>query len=105
MIHYVIIQPNAEAALDAACLYRRERAPDAAARWFAGFVEAIYSLESFPERCPLAPENEHFSEEIRQLLYGAGRDVFRILFTIKGDAVHVLHIRHGAQRYVHENGI
>ena len=98
----VIIQPNAEAELEAAYLYRQARAPQAAARWFAGLVEAINSLERFPARCPLAPENGHFPEEIRQLLYGARRDVFRILFTIQGDTVHVLHVRHGAQQYLHE---
>ena len=98
----VIIQPNAEAELDAAYRYRYDRAPQAAAWWFAGIVEAINSLEQFPARCPLAPENGHFAEEIRQLFYGARRDVFRILFTIRGDTVHVLHIRHGAQQYWHE---
>ena len=73
----VIIQPNADAELEAAYLYCYERAPQAAARWFAGIIEAINSLEQFPARCPLAPENGHFPEEIRQLLYGARRDVFR----------------------------
>ena len=102
MIYRVIIQPNAEAELDAAYTYRHARAPQAAARWLAGLVEAINSLEQFPARCPLAPENGHFAEEIRQLLYGTRRDVFRILFTIQGDTVHVLHIRHGAQQYLHE---
>ena len=105
MTYRVIIQPNAEAELDAAYRYRYQRAPQAAARWFAGFVEAINSLAEFPERCPLAPENGHFPEEIRQLLYGDRRDAFRILFTIQGDTVHVLHIRHGAQRYLHEDEI
>ena len=98
----VIIQPNAEAELEAAYQYRYERAPQAAAGWFAGIAEAINSLAQFPARCPLAPENEYFAEEIRQLLYGARRDVFRILFTMQGDTVHVLHIRHGAQQYLHE---
>ena len=98
----VIIQPNAEAELEAAYLYRYERAPQATARWFAGIIEAINSLEQFPARCPLAPEHGHFPEEIRQLLYGARRDVFRILFTIQGDTVHVLHVRHGAQQHLHE---
>ena len=103
MSYRVIIQPNAEAELDAAYLYRYTRAPQAAARWFAGIVEAINSLAEFPERCPLAPENGHFPEEIRQLLNGTRRDAFRILFTMQGDTVHVLHIRHGAQRYLHED--
>ena len=52
MIYRVIIQPNAEAELEAAYLYRYERAPQEAARWFAGFVEAINSLAQFPARCP-----------------------------------------------------
>jgi plasmid stabilization system protein ParE len=102
MTYRVIIQPNAEAELDAAFEYRRARAPQAATRWFAGFVDAINSLAEFPERCPFAPENGHFPEEIRQLLYGTRREAFRILFTIQGDAMHVLHIRHGAQRYLHQ---
>jgi plasmid stabilization system protein ParE len=98
MTYHIIIQPGAEADLDAAYTHRRARAPEAAARWFAGIVEAINSLQDFPARCPLAPENEHFAEEIRQLLYGRRRDVYRILFTIREDTVHVLHIRHGAQQ-------
>jgi plasmid stabilization system protein ParE len=102
MIYRVIIQPNAEAELDAAYMYRYARAPQAAARWFREFVDAINSLAEFPERCPLAPENGHFPEEIRQLLYGNRRDAFCVLLTIQGDTVHVLHIRHGAQRYLHQ---
>jgi len=102
MSYQVIIQPRAEADISAAYAYRAAQAPQAAARWFAGLIEAVYTLEQLPARCPLAPENGHFPEEIRQLLYGTRRDVFRILFTIQGDTVHVLHVRHGAQRYLHE---
>lgn len=61
-----------------------------------------------PERCPLAPETAFFTEEIRQLLteeirqllYGRGRGVHRILFTIKDATVVVLHVRHGARKYL-----
>jgi len=31
------------------------REPEAAERWFRGLVEAIYSLEDLPERCPVMP--------------------------------------------------
>ena len=103
MIHRVIIQPNVEAELDAAYRYRYAWAPQVAVRWFTGFVEAINSLAQLPERCPYAPENGHFPEEIRQLLYGTRREVFRILFTIQGDTVYVLHVRHGAQQYLHQD--
>jgi hypothetical protein len=56
-----------------------------------------------PIRCPLAPENGHFPEEIRQLLYGTRRDAFHILFTIQSDTVHVFYIRHRAQRYLRQD--
>jgi plasmid stabilization system protein ParE len=60
-------------------------------------------LDQFPARCSLAPENEHFTQEIRQLLHGPRNDVYRILFTIQGDTVHVLHVRHGAQQHLTED--
>jgi len=46
-------------------------------------------LRVLPKAFPLAPENDEFSEEIRQMV--AGR--YRVLFTIKGRKVHVLHVR------------
>ena len=103
MTCHVLIQPQAEAEIETAYLWKRDHAPQAATRWFAGIVEAINSLDQFPARCPLAPENEHFPQEIRQLLYGPRHDVYRILFTIQNDAVHVLHIRHSAQQYLSED--
>jgi hypothetical protein len=45
----------------------------------------------------MTPENEYAEEEIRQLLYGRRRGVYRILFTIEGDMVSVLTVRHGAR--------
>ena len=60
-------------------------------------MQAIESLSTFPRRCSIAPENGLFAHEIRQLLYGRGTSVYRVLFTITGDTVSVLHIRHSAQ--------
>jgi hypothetical protein len=50
------------------------------------------------DRCPLAPENKEFPFEVRQLLYGRKPHLYRVLFTIEGDTVVVLHIRHGRRR-------
>ena len=55
--------------------------------------EQIVTLESFPERCPLIPENEILGTRYRHLLYGNYRTVFRIA----GRTVHVLRIIHGAR--------
>lgn len=98
MNYRLIIQPPAIVDLDEAYDGIRQRAPEAAARWFNGFVDALETLRSFPERCALAPENEYFEQEIRQFLYGRRGGVYRALFTIVGDEVHVLHVRHGARR-------
>ena len=46
-------------------------------------------LAIVPRGFPLAPEDEEFSEEIRQMVVGR----YRVLFTIKGRKVHVLHVR------------
>ena len=64
-------------------------------RWFEELEEAIYSLAEMPSRCGFAPENEEAGFEVRQLLYGRRRHSYRILFTISGETVTVLHVYHG----------
>lgn len=78
-----------------------------ARQWYSGLLQEIQSLSQMPKRCPLARENEYFSQEIRQLLYGKGRNLYRILFTILEDqevaTVRILHIRHGTQQTLGED--
>lgn len=70
--------------------------PEAAAQWYNGIIEAAFSLEEMPGRCGLAPENEHFEEEIRQLLHGKRGSQYRILFNISGENVWILHVLHSS---------
>ena len=49
----------------------------------------IEQLGIVPNGFPLAPEDSEFTEEIRQMIVGR----YRVLFTIKGRKVHVLHVR------------
>lgn len=100
MTFRVIIQPPAAQDLEDAFLWIAERNPEAAAAWFDELQKSIESLASFPERCSLAPESGVFAQEIRQLLHGRRGSVYRILFMIRRDAVHVLHVRHGARDYL-----
>lgn len=46
-------------------------------------------LAIVPKGFPLAPEDDEFFEKIRQMDVGR----YRVLFTIKGRKVHVLHVR------------
>jgi plasmid stabilization system protein ParE len=55
--------------------------------------DQVKTLEYFPERCPLIPENEILHTRYRHLLYGNYRTVFRI----SGKTVYVLRIVHGAR--------
>jgi plasmid stabilization system protein ParE len=67
-------------------------------RWFQGLEEAIASLSELPQRCPVAAENSWFPFEVRHLLYGRKPNVYRVLFTIQGETVYFLHIRHGRRQ-------
>lgn len=75
-----------------------QEAGETGLRWFQGLREAVASLAHFPERCALAPENAAFPFPVRQLLYGRKLHRYRVLFTIEGDTVSILHIRHGRQQ-------
>jgi plasmid stabilization system protein ParE len=94
----LIIQPPAFEDLDEAYQWIKERSPGAAARWFNGFVDALNSLRTSPERHGLAPENDVIEPEVRQLLYGRRGGTYRALFTISHKEVRVLHIRHAARQ-------
>jgi plasmid stabilization system protein ParE len=62
-------------------------------RWYTGIRAAIRDLATSAEESGLAYEDRFFAETIRQRLF----DSCKILFVIREDRVHVLHIRHQAQ--------
>ena len=60
-----------------------------ARRWARQLRTAVLNqLAVIPNGFPIAPENDVFSAEIRQMIVGR----YRVLFTIKGRRVHVLHV-------------
>lgn len=108
MRYLIEISSVAEAEADSAFLrISQVTSPEQASRWYAGLLKAIESLSQMPKRCSLARENDYFTQEIRQLVYGRGRNSYRILFTIiEGDeisTVRILHIRHAAQQTLGES--
>lgn len=61
-----------------------------AQQWARQLRSAVFKqLAVVPKGFSLAPEDNEFSEEIRQMIVGR----YRVLFTIKGRKVHVLHVR------------
>lgn len=65
--------------------------PAAADRFVGGLAKQVGTLERFPERCPLIPENALLGTTYRHLLCGDYRTVFRV----SGRTVFVLRIVHG----------
>ena len=96
--YQVVIQPEAQQGIEKAYLWFSKDSPRKARLWLEGLYKAILSLEQMPYRCSLAFENNFLEEEIRQLIYGKGRSAHRILFTITGDIVQILFVRHVAQK-------
>ena len=89
------VELSNEALTDAEGLYEwlTEAAPVRGPLWFSRLMAAIQSLQTFPQRCAYATENERFPFEVRQLLFGRKPNVYRVLFTIEGNTVFVLRIR------------
>jgi len=89
-----VIQPEARKGIEQAYEWIKEESPASAVKWFNGILKAISSLETLHTRCALAPEGKDIGREVRQLLYGKRSNVYRILFVIRADEVHVLYVRH-----------
>jgi plasmid stabilization system protein ParE len=62
-------------------------------QWYYGIRAAIRDLAVSAQQCGLAYEDRFFAEPIHQRLF----DSYKILFAIREDTVHVLHVRHQAQ--------
>jgi plasmid stabilization system protein ParE len=98
MTYRIVIEPTAERGIRSAVRWKTEHAtPAIAARWYNGLQKKIATLRTHPARCPLAAENDKFPIDIRVLIYGRRRDVFRILFTIQDDMVSVLFVHHASR--------
>ncbi len=63
--------------------------------WFNGLEAVIASLDRYPARGRVTPENQR----LRELLYGKRPQVYRIIYAIdmRRRMVRVVHIRHGAR--------
>jgi toxin ParE1/3/4 len=94
-VYFIIVQPSAHRDIEdhLAWLEGHAHTPDYPEIWYESIVLAISGLCDFPLSFGLAPENHEFDEEVRHRIVGS----YRILFTVHGDQVAVLHVRHGRQ--------
>lgn len=95
MTHRIVFTKAAQEQAKAVASYIEDQgSPEAAAAWLDGLVEGISSLATLPHRCGFARENDLFpNAELRQLLFKSHREIY----TVIGDEVHILHVRHVRQ--------
>src|SRR4051812_7412159 len=93
----VVFHPRARSDIAATVAWLARTSPAAAARWRTGLLRIVENLETDPIRYPAADEAADLGVDLRELLYGRRRNVHRILFTIDGETVNVLRVRHAAQ--------
>jgi plasmid stabilization system protein ParE len=100
MKYRVVIQPRAERDIQVAAhwILGQSGSPATALRWARNLRAKIATLKTSPERCPIDLDSDAYGAEVRVLLHGKRRGVYRVLFMIRGHAVHVLTVRHSAQR-------
>ncbi len=90
----VIVTPKAADDIRQEHQWLQERNPRAAGEWLSGIRKLVLGLASMPESHVVAPESAEFDVEIRRALYGHATR-WRVYFTITGETVQVLHVRHG----------
>lgn len=91
MAYYVLYRRRAERDLE-------NLAEASTPEWFDGLSNAIESLAEFPYRCAFATEPGLRQKGVRQLLYGERRSIYRVLYRVKDESVHILTIRHARRR-------
>ena len=79
MTYRIEISPTAIKDIEGHFLWIKGYSVDKAHRWVRGCYEIMLTLETFPNRCPLAIESRYMDLPIRQLIY---RKQYRILFTV-----------------------
>lgn len=97
MAFAVIFQPRADRDIAKAERWIEQLGKVALERWRVRLLRAVEKLEYDPHIYPEADESEQLGIELRTALYGRRPHIYRILFTIDGQTVNVLRVRHAAQ--------
>ena len=94
MSHRVRITREADGQILAIKNYIAEDSPDSARRWRIGLRERLRSLKDFPDRHEIAFPASEVGRDVRHTFFGT----YRILYTIDGNSVVIVSVRHGARQ-------
>ena len=96
MAYLVELTKEAETNRDDIFRYYLERSVQGAHNWYSAFEEAISMLGQTPERFATAREDKKYSLNLQQINFGTQptRPTHRLIYTIDGNRVVVLTLRH-----------
>lgn len=97
MSYRVVVEPAALEDIAEAYAWLAERDPDAAFRWLTGLSQVRDPLSEMPRRF-LKWDYPGRSGEVCRMIYGRGRNRYRVVYLIEGDTVSILSVRHAARR-------
>ena len=89
----VNISRNAQNDLEQIFFYIAEDSIDNAKKFILELEKKIYSLDTFPERFALIPENIFFGTSYRHITHKK----YRLIYKINNDAISILRVIHGAK--------
>lgn len=84
---------NAQKDLEHIFFYIAEDSINNAKKIILELEEKIYSLDNFPERLALIPENIFFGTNYRHIIHKK----YRVIYRIDYNSVHIMRIVHGAK--------
>lgn len=94
MLRKVRIVAEAEQQIEAVFSYISQESPEHALQWALAIKRAIERLADFPTSNPVVFDARTAGTDVRRALYG----VYSIFYTIEGDDILVLAVRHVARR-------
>ena len=89
----VLITPSAEKDIQEIWDYIAQDFPERANAFITELERQVLTLETFPLRCPLIPENNLLHSKYRHLIYQDYRTIFRIA----NKNIYVLRVMHGSR--------
>lgn len=102
MTYEVIITPSAKADIFELRVWLLENRPEVAEGWLWDLSQCLASLRSFPLRGPVSEESAAFDVEVRALLFGSKRNIYRLLYSVREREVYILRVRSTRQRRLSE---
>ena len=89
----VNISRNAQNDLEHIFFYIADDSMNNAKKFMLELEKKIYSLDTFPERFALIPENNFFGTSYRHILHKK----YRVIYKIDNYSVYILRVIHGAR--------